>query len=472
MASSLWKIRYDGVTRTAAEWGATNLVRTLRNLEVDELTFRVPRTDIFEACPFAYGNSLELFRGTVRFFIGTVQPPAATATGGGEGESWFITVANPWWKLQRIVYQQRRVLQNEDFSGLIGRYSPQVVLGQDEWGRKRATDYVIGDVANYALQHASGAFVVSAIGEGVSPPLTDARNVTCAAAIRRQLEWTPDAAAWFNYATEPTPSLVIQRRGDMDTLSIDLDDHDLRGLSSLRRRDDMVPAGVVFTFSTLEENAIDGKFYPRLTDQIAGASSGEAVVFAQFTLANQGTDQAEEIPAGLADAYYASLLTPYWEGALQHVDLSGECTGFARPGQLLNLLNGNPAWETMAAVVNTVTEDIDRGVTTIALGLPPTLGADDFRDLMAKARDTRPASDDSAKNHNGTDGVAAEDGGSGPAPALPGDPADESGKVPVDDRDSNANGGSSSTPLGAGNSTFTADFCIGGQVKPKTVIGA
>lgn len=472
MASSLWKIRYDGDTKTAAEWGVEGLVLTRRNLEVDELAFRIPGANIFEACPFAYGEQLDLFRGDVRYFTGTVQPPAVNGDGNTGRESWYITVSGPWLQLQQITYQQLRALKNDDFSGVVGRYTPQVVLGQDEWGRKRSTDYQISQIAAYALSQASGVFVLSAVDDGVIPPITDARNISCAAAIRRQLEWTPDAAAWFDYSAEPTPLLYIRRRGGMATVSIDLADTPLLGLSSLRRRDDMVPAGVVFTFSTLEENALDGKYYPRFTDQIAGLSSGAGIVFASFTLANQGTDQAEEIPAGLAAAYYASLLTPYWEGSLQHLDPSGECTGFARPGQLLNILSGNVDWATMAAVINQVTEDIDHGVTTISLGLPPTLGADDFRELMAKARNTQPASDDSAKIHNGTTGIPEEDGGKGPAPALPGDPADGDGKVPAENRNANTKAGDTSTPLGAGNSTFTAEFCVDGVTKSKTVIGA
>lgn len=459
MASVLWKIKYAGLTKPAAEWGAQGLIRTLNNLEVDTLTFRIPRASLYFACPFAYGGQLELYRGAVRFFSGTVQPPAATGDGSSGQESWYVTVAGPWQQLQRITYQQYRVLQNSDFSDLVARYTPQVVLGQDDWGRKVSTDFTIAQIAAYALSQASGIFVISSIDDGVIPPITDARNISTAAAIRRQLEWTPDAAAWFDYAVTPTPNLYIQRRGSMGPLAIDLEATPIRGLSSLRKRDDMVPAGVVFTFITLEENVLTSEQFPRYTDQVAGASAGPGVIFASFSLANQGTAQAELIPAGLAAAYYASLLTPFWEGQLSLVEQ--ECTGFARPGQLLNIQNGNPDWATMAAVINSVSEDLDRGITTISIGLPPTLGADDFRELMAKARNTKPASDDSAKIHNGTVGVAVVDGGPGHAPG-----------VSVEDRVPNTKAGATSGPTGVGGSSFSAEFCIDGSTKTKTVLGA
>jgi len=461
MASSLWKIRYGGVTKTAEAWGAVGLELSRRNMAADQLVFRCPRQNIFDACPFAYDQPLVLLRGSTTYFSGRVQPPTASVDGESGRESWTITVAGPWAMLERIVYQQRRTLKTEDFSGLLMRYTPQVVLGQDAWGRKSTTDATIADIAAYALTQMSGIFIVSALADGITPPLTEAANLTCAAAIRRQLEWTPDAATWFNYATTPAPTLVIQRRAAMSALAIDLDDKRLTGLSSLRRRDDLVPAGVVFTFNGLELNALDSTWYPRAFDDTAGAVAGVDVIFAAFTLANQGTDQAEAVPYGLAAAYYASLATAFWEGQLAHVDESGECTGFARPGQLLNLLNGNPDWSAMAAQINSVTEDIDRGITTITLGLPPILSAYDFRDLMSKAQNSKAASDDTAKRHNGTEGVPAENGGPGGAP-----------DVSPGDRTGNGGAGSSSQITGAGNSTFTAEFCVDGQPVKKTVIGA
>jgi len=461
MASSLWVIEYNGIRKTAAAWGVNDLTRRRRSLEIDELTFRVPRPDIFEACPFVYNQPLKLWRGGVCWFVGKVQVPAATGEAGSE--SWFITVANAWLTLQQIVYRQYRTLKNSDFSGLEARLSTQIVLGQDPWGRKRSTDWVIANIANFALTQAGGAYVVSAIDAGITPPYQEARDITCAAAILRQLEWTPDAASYCSYATNP-PALFIRRRGGMGYLALDLDTMGLLGIESLRCRNDLVPNGVVFTFATLETNALTGAQESRNTEQIAGFSSGPGVIFATFQLA-----PGEEIPPGLAAAYYNSLITPFWDGSLSFVE--GECTGFAQPGQLLQMVNGNPAWAAMNAIINEVIEDIDKGMTTINLGVPATLGANDFRDLMARGRDSEPPTDDVNKNHNGTEGVPEENGGPGPAPALPGDPSDENGKVPEDARSGNSNAGKISGLIAVSGPAFEAEFCIDGEAVKKTVVG-
>lgn len=60
------------------------------------------------------------------------------------------------------------------------------------------------------------------------------------------------------------------------------------------------------------------------------------------------------------------------------------CSGFARPGQVLNLVNSaNAAWSTMMAPIQIVEEDLETGKTTITFGTPRHLGVQDLITLRS-----------------------------------------------------------------------------------------
>jgi hypothetical protein len=88
----------------------------------------------------------------------------------------------------------------------------------------------------------------------------------------------------------------------------------------------------------------------------------------------------EGAPVGLAALYYASLLTPNYEGEVTIMEQ--ECTGMARPGNTLNLLNGPSQWNSMVALVQQVTEDLTHGITTITIGTPQHLSPQNFAWLI------------------------------------------------------------------------------------------
>lgn len=103
---------------------------------------------------------------------------------------------------------------------------------------------------------------------------------------------------------------------------------------------------------------------------------------ASGTYTNQEiTAYAEPVPFGLAQAIYEAISILQFEGdvTLQEEDVSG----LLSIGNVFNLTGGAlPEWSTMAAMPQSVTEDIDSGQTTVRFGPPRNLSAGELVDLL------------------------------------------------------------------------------------------
>ena len=478
-----WKLSINGAAAvTIGSLGLSRPVITRRNLDTSELTLTAPLSNLNAAAVLAYGNSVALYRDAVVWFRGTVT--AVPQVGSSPELRRTYVVSDAWWKLGRIVYQQPYVLKKADFSAFTGSLSTRVILGQDAWGRKLTVNQQIANISAYALHHASGAYVLSTLSAMPTPPLAEARDITCAEAIRRMVALVPDCVGSFDYSSNP-PVFHLRRRTSLGTVSIDLDNEQVKEVGSLVAREDFKPRGVIFTFLTTEQDPADGRQYVRETRQTAGITTGEGVITATIQLA-----AGEEVPTGLATEYYNALNFTPWQGSITLKER--ECSRLVELGDRLNLLNGATAWASMGAVVQSTTEVLQAGETTIELGPPDHLAPQDFVELMSLWRKRGVPSDWSDKNNNGTEGVPEDsgepgvdgggvtepgvDGLGGPAPALDGDPADGEGHVPEGDREGNGNagrppGGAGSGGAGAiGGSTDTIPKCVDGVEQQLTVV--
>jgi hypothetical protein len=95
-------------------------------------------------------------------------------------------------------------------------------------------------------------------------------------------------------------------------------------------------------------------------------------------------EESDPIPVGLAQFLYDQCSALQWEGTVRSV--AEECIGTVGVGHRLNLAGGMAAWATMAAIVQEVIEDVDRGETKIRFGPPPHLQASDLMELLKVAR--------------------------------------------------------------------------------------
>jgi hypothetical protein len=466
MISDLWTIAINGAAAVPVnELGITSLVRTRRNLDVSQLSFTTKVQDIFAEPIADYGDSIVLFRDGVRWFSGTLMQ--LPAFGARTEESQRYVVADAWWRLERIIYRQPVVRRMADLVTLTGSMSTRIVLGQDAWGRKIRVNQQIANISNYALSQASGVFVVAALPTLAIPPLEEARDITCAEAIRRMLRWAPDCVGYMDYSTAPTTFWIVPRSA-LSTATIDAANGALvRAISDLTPRSDLKPRGVRFTFITGVVNEETGEVVPQETVDTAGVTTGEAVISSTIQLANQGQAGAEAVPTGLAADYYSSLNFTPWQGTLELKE--EECSAPVRLGQKVNLSNGRTAWATMGAVVQSTSERIETGETSVDLGPPEHLSPQDFVELMRRLRANPGASDYADKMHNGTDGVA--DGGT-----TPGVDGFGGGAPDVDPGDRTGNPSAGGSPIGGiagGGASASVDIqaCVNGQNRTVRVQG-
>lgn len=409
-----------GAAQLLESLNVVGLTITRRNLATSEMRIVCEVSSIYAEPIMSYGIAVRLYRNGVCWFAGTVTDTPASGDAGNERQEYVIS--DSWWKLERVIYQQPYVFRSEDFTKFLGGYSSHVVLGNDAWGNKLTASQVISAITTFA-----GVASSTIVAAPTSPVLIEARDISCAEAIKRVLSMTPDCVGYMDYSSG-AGILRVTRRASLAAVSYALNNSDqnkkLTGIASLTPRNDLLVAGVVIVFLTTETDS-DGATWLQETRQTAGTTSGEGVVFATIDLSAQGTEQPETPPAGLAAAFYASSNVLQWQGSLALKEL--ECSRAIYLGSYVNLTGGRAAWASMNAVVQSTTEDIANGLTNIELGPPEHLGLEDFVDLMSAFRQLPAPSPYPSNQNNGTEGVPIVDGGVGPDPDLPPVPNPDAG---------------------------------------------
>lgn len=405
--SAVWTMTINGgAAQTLAALGVTRCTVSKRNMAISEMRFSVKVSDIYSAIPIAYGNTIRLLRDSTYWFVGTVT--ALPATGSGDNEEQSYVVSDAWYKLERIIYQQYYVFRSDDFTKFLGGLSSHVTLGRDAWGNNLTPAQVIAAIGTFA-----NVATVSVLDTPTNMPLIEARDISCAEAIKRMVALTPDCVGWFDYSSG-NAVLKIRRRPNLSVVNFDLTGQTkLEVIGDLGPRNDLLVNGVVLVFLTTAIDT-DNKTWILETRQTAGSTSGEGVIFATISLSAQGTQQPEAPPASVASDYYATLTTLQWQGSL--VLKEEECSGTMFMGSKINLLNGRAGWGSMNAVVQGTTEDLVQGTTEVELGPPNHLSAEDFVGLMGKFRKLPPPSNFPSTQNNGTEGVPVIDGGPGADP--------------------------------------------------------
>jgi hypothetical protein len=104
-------------------------------------------------------------------------------------------------------------------------------------------------------------------------------------------------------------------------------------------------------------------------------------------------ESGEGPPTGLAAALMASLGTLQYEGSATVVE--DELTASMPLGKVLNVAEGRAEWEAMDALIQTVDEDIDKGVTTVKFGPANHLN---IQSMIGLLRMGRPAGDWDTRN--------------------------------------------------------------------------
>jgi hypothetical protein len=243
-----WTISCNGVEKTLAGWGLTQVRRKLVSQSTDELSFKADGSPADAAPLFApYGPWVTLYRdrtqnsdgsfsaGTTWFQGLVTQVPRA---GAPDAESMFYKVSGPWWYLQHRVFQQPyqniflgyTVPGDPNSAPVYGNgYSSHLFLNQGLSGTallKTTTGQQITEALFWALKpfieaSATPPFQVGAVTPNLDVPIDEVRDITCAEVIHKMLRWSPDAVTWFDYTTSP-PTFNCKRRAELTLVNLDI----------------------------------------------------------------------------------------------------------------------------------------------------------------------------------------------------------------------------------------------------------
>lgn len=95
-------------------------------------------------------------------------------------------------------------------------------------------------------------------------------------------------------------------------------------------------------------------------------------------------DPAEPVPIGLAAYLYTAFGTLQFEGTLNTIER--DVTASIGMGNKLNIVGGRPEWATMSSPIQSISEDITNGRTTIQFGPPKHIGLAQLLDWMRALR--------------------------------------------------------------------------------------
>lgn len=402
---------------------------TFRSLDDDEFTFDT-KGEVTNPQQFYYGDSITVFRNSVGWFAGTVS--RVTLIGNTQTEGTRYVVSGPWWQLKRTLWQVSSQCYDPNSCALESLKMTKVVLFQDPTSGAAITT---GTQIQRIILYAESVGIAVAFGSTpafVNCPIEETRDLTLADVIRRSMQWTPDGVSWFNYSSG-IPVFNSQQRALLSGITLNLGNENLVADFDLVSRNDLVPAGVRFNYigsaycnvqvpngcadpstgttntsghTVTSQNKVQVQ---TIVQDVAGSPDLPGGLIGSVDLNQLTATSSETAPIGLAAQYFASLLTPFWDG---HVTThEQECSGILRPGLVLNLTGGVSAWATMNAQIQEVRETLYTGETTATFGLPGHLMPQNFATFIQMTR-RRPLvnSGFAAINVPGTGGNNCEQG--------------------------------------------------------------
>jgi hypothetical protein len=217
MSDKIWTLKYDGEEKPLAEWGIRAVKLRLTSQAIDALTFVQPAASDLDDPLFEEGGIVELFRDDERWFYGRAED--AEGFGSGRAAGCAYTISGPWWWLANMGFRQTWKVRSNGV--LVDQFSSYCLLGSkaDGLGTQQSIKDQIAEALNYAIsQDAPLAFDLDGL-PACLPPVRDAWNLPVADVIKKMIEWAPDIVTWFDYSTEPYPTLRMRRRENVEGLA-------------------------------------------------------------------------------------------------------------------------------------------------------------------------------------------------------------------------------------------------------------
>jgi hypothetical protein len=259
----MWTIKYNGEEKTLAEWGVKNVRRVVVSQDIDTVTFDQPHATALDDPLFEEEQIVEIFRDEVRWFYGRAED-AAPYRSGGEGGLRY-TISGPWWWLANSGFRQSWKYRPDLTQSVLEEvFIPYCLLGTKVDGTQQTIASQITEAINYLItQGAPLAFDGQGLPE-IFPPIKDVWNAPVAEVIQKMIEWTPDIVCWFDYTTEPYPTLRMRRRADQGAVELDLGKPFIVPDWEIKGRGDLKVPGVIIYY--IRTDSTNGSVYTVISE--------------------------------------------------------------------------------------------------------------------------------------------------------------------------------------------------------------
>lgn len=265
-------LEYNGTRKSLGYWGIAmdSVQLTERNLAASVLTITRVGDAISAAAVFPYrgkvilrtgeaGDDTEGWSGGTVRFIGYRLRHLTRTSGAGMGVNYQF--ANAWHFLEQTPYVQFFVSRDNDGEVLFQKQVPELLLFQELNVSNELVDLTSGEQIDRILQFVLDAFAAQSMDQpfiigDIDPALTlpsyQTRQLTCAAAILKCCELSPDVNLYFDYTTdvggEPTPTIHFLSRASQDTVDLAVHNGTDHAALNIESRPDLKPRSVVITY--------------------------------------------------------------------------------------------------------------------------------------------------------------------------------------------------------------------------------
>lgn len=346
--------------KTPDALGISVATRQLVNQGIDTVTLMVTR-ELKQGAPFHYDQDVIISQNGVNWFRGKVM--TRSAFGQPLSEGYQITIGNAWWLLSRLPYV-RRVALPSGYEEQVARYWQ----GLDDAGRLQTSSQILTQLFTYVKTKIPSMDYGDISLDRVIPatvPKVDRRTHEL---VSDALVLHPDVALWWDYSGDRATALFTKRGEHVITLQAGVNDVTDEGITP---RPELIPGGVIFRYeNSTAALAQNGGRRAVLIDAFPAGTAADSmdVLIQTVTI----PDSRTRVQKGSAKRLYDALAVLTYEGTVTIT--KAECDTGIRPGHTINIKGRDPAWANMNAFVQSVTEDVDKGMTTLTFGLPQHWG--------------------------------------------------------------------------------------------------
>lgn len=297
-----WTLQHASTTQSLAAWGMSSPVIQEQSFTAGQFTAQIAG-DMTTSLPWVYRDAVVIARDGVVQFRGTVMPDRRQGEGNREGV--MFRAVDPWWWLGQGLYTQDWWDSATEAAYKVANVALfAYVTPGTGWELQSIGAEITAIIAHCNALHGGSVMqlgTLSGAGFALKPVPQREQRITHEAALRRCLQWIPDAVPRWDHTTT-VPTLHITQRAAATARSYSFCDGIAMMSQAITKRTDLGVTGVRIVYQ-----GIDLLGNPSRVVDSAGATSGSGVVETAVDLTGSGggksAPSAPSVQPGIEQAY-------------------------------------------------------------------------------------------------------------------------------------------------------------------------